>query len=135
MPKVHETFYDNGNRRGERYVTHTSLHRKDGPAAISWYENGQLMYEEYYLHGDRHREDGPAVLFWQDNGLLVEEEYYVAGKRHREDGPALTGWQEDADAGVEPDIVYQYFYLNDKEVNVYDVLDEKAAFEWVLTHD
>ena len=113
----------------EEYWGKGHLHREDGPADRWWHENGQLQYEEYWVNGDLHREDGPADTGWYENGQLQYEEYHVNGEPHRADGPAITHWDKNGN------ITDCYFCLYGKEVNVYDVLDEKAAFAWVLAHE
>ena len=57
-----------------------------------YYDNGQKKYERWYLNGKRHREDGPALQYFHSNGQKRYEYWYLRGKFHREDGPALQTW-------------------------------------------
>ena len=94
-----------------------------------YYDNGQINYEEYWVNGETHRTDGPAVTWWYVTGQKYGEVYYVNNKRHRTDGPAEIVWDENGD------IIMQEFCLDGKQVTAYDVLDEKAAFAWVMAND
>ena len=93
-----------------------------------YWNNGQLYLELHTLSGFCHREDGPARTRWHMNGQMETEKYYVNGYPHRTDGPAITYWYSNGK------IYRQEFWLNGKQVSVYDVLDEKAAFAWVLAN-
>ena len=95
----------------------------------TYYANGQINYEEYWVNGYLHREDGPAFTHWHDNGQIRREEYWVNGNLRRDDGPAITIWYENGQ------IHREEFWLNGKEVTAYDVLDEKAAFAWVMANE
>ena len=94
-----------------------------------YYDNGQLASEVYFENGAPHRTDGPAIANWHENGQIEREVYIMGYEIHREDGPAYIRWDEDGN------IIKQQFYLNDNHVSVYDVLDKKDAFAWVMVNE
>ena len=127
MSNPEREYYSNGQLQSEKYWM--GDHRTDGPAHTEWHMNGQKKYEAYSVNDVYHREDGPARTWWYENAQKYSEEYYVHGKFHRTDGPADIVWDEDGE------ITSQEFWLNGKEVTAYDVLDEKAAFVWVMANE
>ena len=46
-----EEYYDNGNKKCEKYKLNGKLHRENGIAYKSWYENGNIWIEQYWLNG------------------------------------------------------------------------------------
>ena len=129
MSNPQREYYSNSQIRFESFMLNGEVHRTDGPASSWWHENGQKEYESYLVDGIYHREDGPAHIEWYENGQKEYESYLVHGKWHREDGPARTWWNEDGT------LIDQQFWLDDEEVTAYDVLDEKAAFVWVMANE
>jgi len=75
-----EEYYDNGNKKCEKYKLNGKLHRENGIAYKSWYENGNIWIEQYWLNGKLHRENGIAYKSWYENGNKFTEEYYLNGK-------------------------------------------------------
>jgi len=57
-------------------------HRLNGkPARQHWFENGQKRYEKYCEHGKLHRLSGkPAWQRWYGSGQKCYEAYYEYGK-------------------------------------------------------
>ena len=120
------------------YKLNGELHRKDGPAVISYNDDGSVDREEWYLNGQQHREDGPAVIDYDDDGNVSYERWYLNGqglnivefakylgvdhyksklnevylkdgKKHREDAPAVIEYNDDGS------ISYEEWYLNGKK--------------------
>jgi len=70
-------YYDNGQKKSERWYLNDKLHREDGPAIQHWYENGQKKSKRWWLNGKQHREDGPAYQDWYDNGQKNSERWWL----------------------------------------------------------
>jgi len=75
--KVKIDYYDNGQKKYERWYLNDKYHREDGPANQGWYEDGQKSYEKWYLNSKVHREDGPAIQDWYKNGQISYEEWWL----------------------------------------------------------
>jgi hypothetical protein len=88
---------DTGAITGMRYYWKGRLHRKDGPALIS-YGSG-VITEEYYQGGLLHRDpkEGPSRSERNSNGVLTVEAYSLYGQPYRDakDGPQYCERDED----------------------------------------
>ena len=93
-----------------------------------YYDNGKLWRETYRVNDELHREDGPAYIECYEDGQKLLEMYYLHGEIHRTDGPAIIEWDEDGN------ITDQFFALSGNRASVYDVLDDKEAFEWAMIY-
>ena len=80
---VEKKFTLNKNKFKNIYYYHfynKKLHRKDGPAEISYYENGnKISLEKYYINGNLHRENGPAIIYYFIDGSIRSKLYYFNG--------------------------------------------------------
>ena len=76
-PKVERKYWDNGQKKSERWYLNDKLHREDGPAYQRWHKDGQKEYERWWLNGKRHRENGPARQYWYSNGQKKYENWFL----------------------------------------------------------
>ncbi|MYB39868.1 hypothetical protein F4X86_01050 [Candidatus Saccharibacteria bacterium] len=84
-------YFENGNKKIERWSESGELHRVGGPALIEYFENGQVKTEQWYRHGKLHHDHGPAVIEYQEDRSeyhMERKKYYKDGLLHRNDGPA-----------------------------------------------
>lgn len=70
------------------------LHRKNGPASIS-YINNVAISESWYKNGKKHRIGGPAVILRHENGKKNIEEWFENGVQHRINGPASIIYEKE----------------------------------------
>ena len=101
-------YYENGNKKYDKYFIEGKLHREDGPAITQYYENGNKKYDKYFIEGKLHREDGPAIICYRENGSKEYEEYYKTGERHRIDGPSREYFYENGNK------ICEVYYMNGK---------------------
>ena len=69
------------------------LHRKNGPAYITYKYNGTIDHT-WYRNGVVHREDGPAHIKFHKNGQISNEIWCINGKRHRKLWPSFINYDE-----------------------------------------
>ena len=111
-------YYDNGQKKSERWYLNGELHREDGPAIQCWNIYGQKWIEQWVLNDKYHRVDGPAYQSWYENGQKKSERWYLNGKLHREDGPAYQRWYKDGQKE------YEGWWLNNKEYSREEWVDK-----------
>lgn len=70
-------YYDNGNKRSERWLYRDHLHRcDDEPAVIFYYANGNVRQEEWFVNGEKHRVDPtePTIVRYNNDGTVTKDE-------------------------------------------------------------
>ncbi len=110
-------YYENGNKKIDRWDQHGLLHRENGPAVIKYWEDGTTKKEKWYKRGKLHRIDFPAKIEYYKNGEVTMKSWYIdskliksvcyedhkvekwfkKGKLSREDGPAVIEYWEESD--------------------------------------
>lgn len=62
-------------------------HRRNGPASIEHYiGRDQIRIMRWYKHGLLHRKDGPAEVSFHMNGKVASEKWYIHGEYYYRDG-------------------------------------------------
>jgi antitoxin component YwqK of YwqJK toxin-antitoxin module len=112
------SYHDNENIKYESYFINGKLNNIDGPAIRRYYDNRNIEFEGYSLNGKLHRKDGPSSVSYYENGNIKNEEYLLDGYYHRENGPAYIEYYENGN------ILSELYYLNDSEYSKEDYLEQ-----------
>lgn len=123
MDEIKREYYKNGNIRIVRYFNNNGkLHRKNGPAVISYLIDGEKNEERYFINGEMHRKDRPAIIYYVNNEENLKE-YWINGKLHRIDGPAVIWYFENGRIDIKNyyinGILYNDMFLYSVAVGAY----------------
>jgi antitoxin component YwqK of YwqJK toxin-antitoxin module len=73
-------YWDNGNKKCEKWMKDDKLHHEDGPAILYYFRNGKISTEGWQIDDKLHRKDGPAHIEYNEKGEITKEVYYEDGK-------------------------------------------------------